>query len=180
MDRSVIIGNFWTDPLGRLWIFFDQSMHHFDGRGGLWAALCEDPDADQPTWSDPRRIWHGSMLNKPTVLSTGEWMLPVQLLVHRKGIGAFVDGVFPELDPLRGANVFVSGDRGETWERRGMASFPNPSLTYDHNRTTDAEIYMARFTEEDVLAGELSGPRSRLRMLVSRAMKGKESATPLP
>ena len=26
MDRSVLVGNLWTDPLGRLWLIFDQSM----------------------------------------------------------------------------------------------------------------------------------------------------------
>lgn len=25
-DRSVLVGNLWTDPLGRLWLIFDQSM----------------------------------------------------------------------------------------------------------------------------------------------------------
>src|SRR6187402_1060563 len=54
MDRSVLVGNLWTDPLGRLWLIFDQSMDMFDGRAGVWAAVCENPDADQPTWSKPR------------------------------------------------------------------------------------------------------------------------------
>jgi hypothetical protein len=39
----------------------------------LWATVCENPEAEKPAWSVPRRIWHGVMLNKPTVLSTGEW-----------------------------------------------------------------------------------------------------------
>ena len=76
LPRSVIVGALWTDPLGRLWFFFDQVMNHWDGRDGLWAAVCENPDADQPEWSEPRRIWHGRVLNKPTVLSSGEWLLP--------------------------------------------------------------------------------------------------------
>lgn len=40
MDRSILVGNLWTDPLGRLWLIFDQSMHMFDGRAGVWAAVC--------------------------------------------------------------------------------------------------------------------------------------------
>jgi len=40
VHRSVIVGNFWTDPLGRLWFFFDQTINHYDGRQGLWASLC--------------------------------------------------------------------------------------------------------------------------------------------
>ncbi len=124
MDRSVLVGNLWTDPLGRLWLFFDQSMHMFDGRAGVWASVCENPDADAPEWSRPRRIWHGVMLNKPTVLSTGEWLLPISL-DQREGFGPF-RGQFKELDPYRGANILVSTDEGKTWERRGAARFPNP------------------------------------------------------
>ena len=123
-DRSILVGNLWTDPLGRLWLFFDQSIDMFDGRAGVWATVCENPDADAPAWSRPRRIWHGVTLNKPTVLSSGEWMLPVSL-DQRGGFGPF-RGCFAGLDPQRGANVFVSADRGATWERRGMATFPNP------------------------------------------------------
>jgi hypothetical protein len=124
MDRSILVGNLWTDPLGRLWLFFDQSMHMFDGRAGVWAAVCENPDAEQPVWSAPRRIWHGVMLNKPTVLSSGEWLLPISL-DQREGFGPF-KGLFKELDPLRGANIFASVDKGVTWQRRGAVKFPNP------------------------------------------------------
>ena len=68
--RSILVGNLWTDPKGRLWLFFDQSMDMFDGRAGVWATMCANPDADQPAWSEPERIWHGVMLNKPIVISS--------------------------------------------------------------------------------------------------------------
>ena len=124
ISRTVIIGNFWTDPLGRLWLFFDQTMNHFDGRSGLWTTVCENPDSENPIWSKPTRIWHGSMLNKPVVLSSGEWLLPSYLL-QNKGFGPF-NGIFPELDPYRGVNVLVSKDQGKTWQLRGIRSFPKP------------------------------------------------------
>ncbi|NNE92454.1 MAG: exo-alpha-sialidase [Verrucomicrobiales bacterium] len=123
-ERSILVGNLWTDPKGRLWLIFDQSMDMFDGRAGVWVTVCDDPDADEPTWSKPKRIWHGVTLNKPTVLSTGEWMLPISL-DQRPGFREF-KGCFAKLDPLRGANVFVSTDEGETWERRGVRTFPDP------------------------------------------------------
>jgi sialidase-1 len=124
MDRSVLVGNLWTDPLGRLWLIFDQSMGMFDGRAGVWVSICANPDTEHPTWSAPRRVWHGVTLNKPIVLSSGEWMLPISL-DQREGFGPF-KGLFKELDPLRGANVFVSTDQGKTWQRRGAVKFPNP------------------------------------------------------
>lgn len=123
-ERSILVGNLWTDPLGRLWLIFDQSMDMFDGRAGVWMTMCENPDDPEPRWSPPRRIWHGVTLNKPTVLSTGEWMLPISL-DQRDGFRQF-KGCFRELDPLRGANVFISADQGKTWERRGAVRFPNP------------------------------------------------------
>ena len=290
-DRSILVGNLWTDPLGRLWLFFDQSMDMFDGRAGVWAAICENPDAKAPAWSRPRRIWHGVTLNKPTVLSTGEWMLPISL-DQRGGFGPF-KGAFRKLDPWRGANVFVSTDRGATWQRRGGVRFPSPDwhehmiverkdgtlwmlartakgimqsmssdsgrtwsrpsfpvgikhpvarfhvrrlasgrilmvkhgktmdthegrskltawlsddegrtwkgglmlderkgisypdgsqapdgtiyISYDRNRSTDGEILLARFTEQDVLERRLVGSRSKLRMLISRPLKNRKA-----
>ena len=124
IPRTVIIGNFWTDPSGKLWLFFDQTMNHFDGRSGLWTIVCENPDSENPVWSKPKRIWHGSMLSKPVVLSSGEWLLPSYLL-QNKGFGPF-NGIFPELDPYRGVNVLASKDQGKNWELRGIRSFPNP------------------------------------------------------
>ena len=303
--RSILVGNLWTDPLGRLWLFFDQSMEMFDGRGGVWASVCDDPDAETPVWSAPRRIWHGVMLNKPTVLSSGEWMLPLSL-DQRTGegepdFGPFNNfgpfkGLFPELDPFRGANVFVSTDKGATWQRRAAVKFPNPDwhehmiverrdkslwmlartvkgimqststdggrtwaepteppgirqpnarffvrrlasgrlllvkhgdkvdahegrvqlsawlsdddgttwqgglvlderkgisypdgfqapdgtifISYDRNRDTDGEILLARFTEADVLAKELTGPKSKLKMLISRPLARRQADAP--
>lgn len=291
IPRSVIVGNLWTDPRGRVWFFFDQTMNHFDGRGGLWATVCENPDAEQPAWAEPRRIWHGSALNKPIVLANGDWMLPVQLL-QNNGIGPFAQAsLFPELDPYRGANVFVSSDQGANWQRRGHAVMPNPNwhehmvverkdgslwmvarttrglvettstdqgktwseptpsainhpvarfhlrrlasgrillvkhgdaieahegrsklkaflsedegktwrgglmlderkgisypdgfqapdgriyVSYDRNRATDGEILMAKFTEQEVMSGELSQPGSKLKLLISRPLKPRE------
>jgi hypothetical protein len=149
-ERSILVGNLWTDPLGRLWLIFDQSMDMFDGRAGVWATLCENPDADEPAWSAPRRIWHGVTLNKPTVLSTSEWMLPISL-DQRGGFGPF-KGCFAELDPTRGANVFVSTDEGTTWERRGMATFPNPDW-HEHMivERKDGSLWMLARTAKGIM-----------------------------
>lgn len=151
-ERSILVGNLWTDPRGRLWLFFDQSMDMFDGRAGVWATMCENPDADEPAWSQPRRIWHGVTLNKPTVLSTGEWMLPISL-DQRGGFGPF-KGCFPELDQFRGANVFVTADEGNTWERRGKAVFPNPDW-HEHMivERRDGSLWMLARTAKGMMEG---------------------------
>ena len=157
-DRSILVGNLWTDPLGRLWLIFDQSMEMFDGRGGVWASVCENPDAEKPAWSPPRRIWHGVTLNKPTVLSTGEWMLPISLdqrhgtLPGERGMFGPFQALFPELDPLRGANVFVSTDKGATWQRRGGVTFPNPDW-HEHMivERRDKSLWMLARTAKGIM-----------------------------
>lgn len=158
--RSILVGNLWTDPLGRLWLIFDQSMDMFDGRAGVWASICENPDDDSPTWSQPRRIWHGVTLNKPTVLASGEWMLPISL-DQRGGFGPF-QGCFAELDPFRGANVFISTDKGATWERRGMAVFPNPDW-HEHMivERRDGSMWMLARTAKGIMeSASIDGGRT--------------------
>ena len=43
-------------------------------------------------------------------------------------------------------------------------------VCYDYQRVTEREILMARFTEEDILKGQLASPDSRLRILVNKAL----------
>jgi predicted neuraminidase len=137
--RRTLVGNFWTDPLGRLWLIFDQSMGYFDGRAGVWTIRCDNPDADKPTWTAPQRITNGVTLNKPIVLKDGTWLLPVSVWTRDRIHGLTEKGnplpasitvpegfreQFHELDAERGANVYASNDQGQTWTRRGMAVFP--------------------------------------------------------
>jgi hypothetical protein len=132
-NRRTLVGNLWTDPLGRLWCFFDQSLGYFDGRAGDWYVRCDNPDADMPTWSAPVRLADGCTLNKPTVLTNGDWLLPVSLWTRDHigpwnrdfpGVEAF-KSLHPEFDALRMAHVYASSDQGKTWTRRGGVTFPN-------------------------------------------------------
>jgi hypothetical protein len=127
-QRRALVGNLWTDPTGRLWLFFDQSMGYFDGRGGDWYITCDNPDADEPVWSRPVRFAHGCTLNKPTVLRNGEWLLPVSLWDRGKIGPGELKECYHELDGERMANVYVSADRGRTWTRRGGVAFPRPQF----------------------------------------------------
>jgi hypothetical protein len=78
-DRCTIVGTLWVDPLGRLWLFFNQTLLHYDGRSTNWYIRCDAPDAAKPVWTEPQYVWHGETLNKPTVLSSGEWLLPISV-----------------------------------------------------------------------------------------------------
>jgi predicted neuraminidase len=157
LPRRTIVGNLWTDPRGRLWLFFDQSMTFFDGRAGLWCTRCDDPDADQPQWTRPRRIWHGCALNKPIVLRDGTWLLPASLWSRRMITHPAFKENFTDLDPLRGANVLASADEGETWTRRGGVAYPEPDFDEHHFiERTDGTLWMTARTMNDGLQEALS------------------------
>lgn len=110
----------WIDPLQRLWWFWAQSDGLFDGRAGVWGITLESQDAK--SWSAPRRLCDGIMMNKPIVLASGEWMLPVAVWGHKPV-------VHPAVDPeARTPHVVVSADGGQTWERRGGVEIENRSF----------------------------------------------------
>src|SRR6478672_11660576 len=103
-QRRALVGNLWTDPLGRLWCFFDQSLGYFDGRCGDWYIRCDDPDAAEPKWTPPVRFADGCTLNKPTVLSNGDWLLPVSLWTRDRIGPEVMKEAHHELDSIRMAN----------------------------------------------------------------------------
>ena len=104
---GALVGNLWTDPLGRLWLFFDQQLGDPQQRITNWFIRCDDPDAAEPSWSEPVYFAEGCTLNKPTVLQSGDWLLPVSDW-HKKT-----------------ARVFASTDEGASWKERGSLQFPD-------------------------------------------------------
>ena len=64
----------WLDPLGRLWFIWNVMPGE-----QVMAAVCEDPDADTLIWGEEFCIGRGIMMNKPLVLSTGEWLFPIAI-----------------------------------------------------------------------------------------------------
>jgi predicted neuraminidase len=124
-QRRALVGNLWTDPAGRLWLFFDQSLGYFDGRGGDWYITCDNPDAEEPVWSKPVRFADGCTLNKPTVMANGDWLLPVSLWTRDRIGPVLLKEAHRDLDSIRMANVYASTNRGQSWFRRGGVAFPN-------------------------------------------------------
>jgi hypothetical protein len=133
--RSINGTYLWTDPKGRLWWFFPYSLGIFDGRAGIWGAVCENPDADKLEWSVPRRLADGEYVNKPVILRDGSWLLSATLYPrNRIGVkmGDMKDSdLFTELDPWRMSNFFISQDDGATWERRGGVTAPPLDWDWD-------------------------------------------------
>lgn len=107
----------WIDPLGRLW--FTWSRHPDDG---LYGAICDDPDADEIVFGEEFFIGNNIMMNKPTVLSTGEWLFPIAVWnVSVKGIAEPQTG-------KSGAFVYSTCDNGKTFKKLGGADIKKRSF----------------------------------------------------
>ena len=80
--------------------------------------------------------------------------------------------------------ALLSEDDGATWpyhlllDERNEVSYPDAKeaadgylyITYDWERVRQREILLARITEEDIRAGKIKDPGSRLRVLVNKAL----------
>lgn len=106
----------WIDPGKRLWLFYTLSPTDM-----LYAAVCEDPDAETLLFREPRPIAKGILLNKPIIDESGTWLLPVAC--WRAGIRAPL-GPLPDY-PEHGAFVYASSDAGKTFVKRGAAHVPD-------------------------------------------------------
>ena len=120
----------WIDPLGRLWFTWGVAPDH-----AVWASVCDDPDAEKLIWSEPRLIGREVMMNKPTVLSSGEWLFPIAVWALAKNAGG-TNGVSdpsgkPSSQSERLAFVYKSVDNGESFERLGGSNVPQRS--YDEH-----------------------------------------------
>ena len=116
--------NLWIDPLNRLWIIWNQSRGFHDGRIGVWASVCPNPD-DSPNelcFSPPKRVANGIMINKPTVLSSGEWIFPCAIWNCEQP--SEDHGLQKEFY----SNVYISTDNGESFHLQGHADIPNRSF----------------------------------------------------
>jgi hypothetical protein len=124
----------WRDPSDRLWLFWNQGFGAWwDGRGGAWASLATETASSGASWTAPRRLADGWPGGKPTVLRSGDWLLPVFALhassqlaeeneYYRLGLTpCVVSTLSHDLGSLKGANVYRSTDSGESWLLLGQA-----------------------------------------------------------
>ena len=117
----------WRSPDGRFFWFWSQgcggadgSREIYDGIGGVWCSVLENPDDDPENFrfTLPRRISNGIMMNKPTVLGDGTWAFPCSLWTGDSRRHDSL-GVVP------GAMMVTSSDGGETFSVRGRVDMRN-------------------------------------------------------
>lgn len=159
--------NIWVDPQGKLWWFYTQSAFWWDGRAGVWAVTTEEPDKAKPRWSSPRRLFDGKMANKPTVLRNGDWVypsafwdipltieLPKKLMTEADRLAyAPVPAAILQRERTRpGAHVYVSRDRGATYQHLGLALIPNGNY-FEHMIVERNDNRLWLLARTDALAG---------------------------
>jgi len=128
----------WIDPKGRLWYFFNRSREKSVVHG-VCARICDCPDAPSPVWSEEFQIDFpvpfSFRLNKPTVLASGEWILPVTFATEPiDGWGGF------NSKQLQG--VGISTDEGMTWTLHGAISTPDAGLETMVTELRDHRLWM--------------------------------------
>ena len=111
----------WIDPLDRLWFIWACAPEH-----AVYAVICDNPDADELTWSEEFIVGKDVMMNKPTVLSTGEWLFPIAVWHNT----VFTVGGFnsKEEDTDRRAFAYKTIDGGKTFSKLGGSDIEKRSF----------------------------------------------------
>jgi len=168
MDRGYIAIDIqlWLDPRDRMWMFITQRYLGGDrniadpDHLALWAAVCDDPDAEVLAWNEPRFIANGFLRTQPTVLSNGDWVL------------CAYDWTSPNYC------YFRSSDEGKTWVRceAGKKLCPDFDETMILERRDGTLLMFARDirplmvrTESSDLAGTSWTPGAYTNLLNARS-----------
>ena len=105
----------WMDPLGRMWLTWSRCPDD-----GLYAAICDDPDAEELRFGEEFLVGHNIMMNKPTVLSTGEWAFPIAVWDHENGVRV-MPKEYDWTDMPTGSYLYKTADQGKTFYPAGYS-----------------------------------------------------------
>lgn len=113
----------WLAPTGALWLIYNRGNRD-TAQHAVFARTCAKPDGRVPTWSAefpvPLETPYAFRMNKPTVLSTGEWVMPV---THaRQPVYDWFAG------PAQVQGVAISSDEGRNWSLHGAVEAPHWAL----------------------------------------------------
>ena len=104
----------WIDPLERLWFIWNVMPGE-----QVMASICDDPDADELIWSKEFCIGRGIMMNKPIVLTSGEWLFPIS--IWKADIYYEFRKSELRADDIAGSYVYKTTDNGESFVKMGYA-----------------------------------------------------------
>lgn len=119
----------FSAPNGELWVFYNQSYLHSDGREGVWIVKCTNPDTENVSelnWTSPVRLCNGILVHAPTVLSSGRILMTGEVI-------CFSDSPYNYLPDDRCNTVYeLSAD--------GLTATPIAKLTVPDRNYTEAVI----------------------------------------
>lgn len=159
---------------------FDEHMIVERNDGSLWMLIRTKYGIGESISTDGGKTWSGC-LPWETAKHTAS-----RFFISRLKSGHLLlvkHGLIDENVGRSKLTAMISKDDGKTWEggllldERKSVSYPDAVqaddgaiyLIYDHNRTSEGEILMSVFTEEDVLKGEPSAG-TRLRVPVAEQL----------
>ena len=111
----------WIDPLKRLWFIWNVMPGE-----EVMASICDDPDADELSWGAPFYIGRGIMMNKPLVLTSGEWLFPIAVWKLKVYEGLRACAYTP--DETAGSFVYKTSDNGKNFIKLGYADIRDRSF----------------------------------------------------
>lgn len=147
----------WIDPEGRLWYIFNRgnrdAAHH-----AVYARICEQPDAAVPRFGEEFQLQMGDVpyafrMNKPVVLRSGEWVLPVTHAAKPS------HEWFAQAEQVQG--VAISTDQGRSWKLYGSLRAPHWALENMVVELRDRRLWMLIRTGGGVLWESFSSDRGR-------------------
>jgi hypothetical protein len=175
----------WLSPDGRVFLFWSQTVSSkigdiFDGKAGVWYSILQNPAAlpEKFQWTASIRICDGVMMNKPIVLSGGDWAMPVSVWNQDMADAENI-----------GTKMWVSEDQGQTFYERGKVCLPKEHTSFDEHSFVEFEdgriqcIARVTYGNAQMISNDkgrtwsspvrssIQGPDSRL--FVSRLMSGK-------
>lgn len=147
----------WIDPAGRLWYIFNRGNRDA-GVHAVFARICEKPDAAKPSFGEEFRLEMGDVpyafrMNKPTVLKSGEWVLPVTHAAKK------TFEWFAQSEQLQG--VAISQDKGKSWKLHGNLRAPHWALENMIVELRDGRLWMLIRTGSGVLSQSHSSDRGK-------------------
>ena len=143
----------WIDPKGRLWYLYSRG-NKTTRENGVYVRICDEPDAEKPVFGAEFKIEldvsFAFRLNKLTVLSTGEWLMPISYTSQTRfdewrktpvdSLPSWVWEWFPVNDQLQG--VAISRDEGKTWKLNGAVKAPPWALECMIVELKDGRLWM--------------------------------------
>ena len=137
-------------------------------KGGIGESISNDAGK---TWS----VLESSVIKHPSARFFIRRLQSGNLLLVKHGL-------INERNGRSHLTAYISKDDGKTWlgglllDKRSGVSYPDGQqssdgtihIIYDYSRTTAREILLAKFTEDDVLKGDINSSTVSLQMLISK------------